>query len=278
MQEIYNQIYNKTLNYVKEHNIKSITIGISGGLDSSVNTFIFNKICKELDIPLNGRYIHIESNKEDEKERAILFGNMYCTVFDTVDLTPLYNFYIQTFEPASRETDMERKIRRGNIKARLRMLYLYDLNQINKGIVSDNDNKTERELGFWTLNGDVGDIVPLASLWKTDVFELAKYIRDNLCENEVEVNAFNMVINAIPTDGLGITSSDVEQFGAKSYDEVDDILKSYISKTEDDINYWNIVVKPILYEEYGKNVVDNVIKRHLNSEFKRNHPYRIRID
>ena len=30
---------------------------------------------------------------------------------------------------------------------------------------------------------------------------------------------------SIPTDGLGISNSDLDQIGAKSYNEVDDILK-----------------------------------------------------
>lgn len=38
-----------------------------------------------------------------------------------------------------------------------------------------------------------------------------------------------MIIKSIsltPTDGLGISNSDLDQIGAKSYDEVDDILQS----------------------------------------------------
>ena len=89
--------------------------------------------------------------------------------------------------------------------------------------------------------------------------------------NEIDkANALWSVINAVPTDGLGITSSDVEQFGVKTYDEVDDILISY----KNDFGY-DDVLNTYLYPKYGKEVVDKVINRHKNSEFKRHHPHKI---
>lgn len=47
-------------------------------------------------------------------------------------------------------------ISKGNIQARLRMIYLYNLASIHKGLVMSTDNQTEYQLGFWTIHGDVG--------------------------------------------------------------------------------------------------------------------------
>lgn len=55
----------------------------------------------------------------------------------------------------------------GNIQARLRMIYLYNLASIHKGLVMSTDNQTEYQLGFWTIHGDVGDFDPIQDLWKT---------------------------------------------------------------------------------------------------------------
>lgn len=273
----YNDVLNKisldVKNYLLKYKIKGLVIGVSGGLDSGINSVILSDICKELNIPLIGRYIHIESNKEEEKERADEIGNLFCTDYKSIDLTELYNLSLPYYEEKTvNSLSYNDKIRRGNIKARMRMIMLYNIAQENNCIVVDNDNMTEHLLGFWTLNGDVGDITPLASLYKTEVFELSKFIMNKFKDNgeffNKEANAINKLINAVPTDGLGITSSDVEQFGVKSYEEVDDILLSYQNENFD-INS--------LYDKYGKDPVDNVLKRHINSNFKRNHPYKVNI-
>ena len=279
-EKVYNAISEKVKKYLQEYNIKALIIGVSGGLDSGINSAILEPICSELGIPLIGRYIHIESNKEDEKERALQIGKMFCHNFASIDLTKMYQSTLPIFEEETegmfntfkKELSYDDKIRYGNIKARYRMIYLYNLAQKYKGIVIDNDNMTEHLLGFWTINGDVGDITPLASLFKTEVFELAKYVASMYEKaNEIDkANALWSVINAVPTDGLGITSSDVEQFGVKTYDEVDDILISY----KNDFGY-DDVLNTYLYPKYGKEVVDKVINRHKNSEFKRHHPHKI---
>ena len=267
-------IFSDVKDYLEMHRIKALIIGVSGGLDSGLNAAILKPICEVLNIPLIGRYIHIESNKEEEKQRADAIGKAFCTDYKSVDLTELYHQSIPLYEEKQvLEPTFQDKIRRGNIKARMRMIYLYNLAQENGGIVVDNDNKTERQLGFWTLNGDVGDITPLASLYKTEVFELAKYLveftRNEMPNSENEIEALEAVINAVPTDGLGITSSDVEQFGVNSYAEVDDILitNKYMPNSE-----------KYLYGKYGEEAVDKVLNRQKNSEFKRHHPHRVEIE
>ena len=235
MRTIIAEIQRQIELYLKQYNIQSLIIGVSGGLDSGINCALLRPICDKLNIPLIGRYIHIETNKEEEKKRADNIGRMFCHNYQSVDLTKMYQWTLPIFEEESegffnafeRDLSYADKIRYGNIKARYRMIYLYNLAQKYKGIVVDNDNQTEHLLGFWTINGDVGDITPLFGLFKTEVYDLAKcYI--TMLEDENAKSALQAVIDAIPTDGLGITSSDVEQFGVSSYNEVDDILKSII--------------------------------------------------
>ena len=275
-ENVYKQILEKTENYLLKNKIKTVVIGISGGLDSSLNTVLLHKICKKNGIKVVGRYIHIESNKEDEEHRANLIGKHFCDDFKALDLTFLYNSSLEVFEEGNKfeNPTYSDKIRRGNIKARLRMIHLFNLSsQYPNGLVLDNDNMTEHLLGFWTLNGDVGTLTPLASLFKTEVFELAKYVITTL-QSEEEKLALSLAVDAVPTDGLGITSSDVEQFGAKSYDEVDDILMTILGFIP------NVTVNDIelLSQKYTKETVDKVIKRHDNSEFKRNCPFKIKIE
>lgn len=274
-----NFIQEEVYKYLSASKVKCVVIGISGGFDSAFNAALLKPICDELGIPIIGRYIHIESNKLDEKVRACAIGKYFCHEFKCVDLTNLYQASLDDFEEGELVDGdaFDTKIRRGNIKARLRMIHLYNLAGWKKGLVIDNDNMTERKLGFWTINGDVGDLTPLASLYKTEAYGLAQAFLSTI-EDENARAALKACIDCIPTDGLGITSSDVEQFGCKTYNEVDDILKHHIMCNPTQCQMRLEALKretERLVNTYGEDVVTKVVNRHLNSEFKRHLPVRI---
>lgn len=149
------------------------------------------------------------------------------------------------------------------------MIYLYNLAGINKGLVIDTDNLSEHYLGFFTINGDVGDLNPIGNLWKTEVYELAHYLSEvyNFNNDVKALTAMETSIKLTPTDGLGISNSDLEQIGAKSYNDVDDILKTIITK-EGNINIYSNKFKQ-LSETYGFDVLSKIVDRHLKSQFKR---------
>jgi len=243
-------------NYIINNNIKSLVLGVSGGIDSALTAALAHKVILELKIPFIIRSITIESNKQDEINRSLLVGKAFATDFKYVDLTQAFNllkpFIIENINKED-PNDTNFKIRMGNVKARLRMIYLYDLAAKNKGIVLSTDNYTELLLGFWTLHGDVGDLGMIQNLWKTEIYEMAIYIAEHEASPE-QKDALWQCIKATPTDGLGITNSDLEQLGAKSYEEVDMILKSYLKGDKSLINH-------------------SVIQRHKKTHFKRNNPY-----
>lgn len=268
-EKLLKNIRSEVKDYLIKNKIKNLVIGVSGGLDSGLNSYILKPVCDELGIKLIGRYIHIETNKPEEKKRAVAVGLSFCSEFETVDLTELYKLSLNFYEEGNLPTNsVSTKIRRGNIKARMRMIHLYNLAYHVNGIVVDNDNLTEHELGFWTLNGDVGDITPLAKVWKSDIYKFTKWII-SVTKNETDKTVLQSLVDATPTDGLGITSSDLEQFGVSSYDIVDDILKTWKNL------FVSLKGLNKLYLKYGEKETDSVIRRHINSAFKRNHPYKI---
>lgn len=278
--KIIDEIQLKVKQYIIDNNLQSLVIGVSGGFDSGIGCALLAPICKELGIPFIGRYIHIESNKKEECERANMIGNAFCTDYKKKDLTEPFKFLVgYTDEPTLfgglnwDKQSYDDRLRRGNIKVRMRMIYLYNLSQKTKGIIVGCNNLTEYLLGFFTI-GDSGDINPFIHLFKTELYELAKVYMNRL-ETDEEKKALQAVIEAVPTDGLGITNSDVEQFGVSSYDAVDDILKAYnIAK------YYGKIDNELqpLYEKYTKEATWKIINRHKNTEFKRNHPHKININ
>ncbi len=245
--------------YIEKSGLKSLVLGLSGGIDSALCAALAAPVCKELGIELIGRSITIETNKADEIERGEMIGNAFCTSFKPIDLTHLYQASLQDIleeEEQTGESDRERRVRLGNIKARLRMIYLYNLAQQHKGLVLSTDNYTEYLLGFWTLHGDVGDYGMIQELWKEEVYELSQYLVNEVLASAGEKEALQACIDAVPTDGLGITGSDLEQLGVDTYAQVDAELKQYTLAA-------------------GKNnhLHDSpVIQRHIRSGYKRVNP------
>ena len=238
-------------NYIQENNLQSLVLGISGGIDSALCAALLKPVCEACNIPLIGRSITIETNQPDEIERSFKIGENFCHDFEYIDLTR--TFLENKKNLINLDDSMLSKLRQGNLKARMRMMLLYDLAQLHRGIVIATDNFTEYLTGFWTLHGDVGDYAPVIHLWKTEVYALADCL---LAEcNKKQKEALQLCINAIPVDGLGISTSDCEQLGVTDYFEADRLFARYFSGEE------TLATHPL-------------IKRYHQSHYKRNNPVR----
>ena len=292
--KIFDVLVNKTCDYVKKHNIREMVLGISGGIDSTVVAAIGKEVNRITGIPLKGRSLTIK-NKAVERSASILVGKSFCNDFKEVYMGGFYrdyliNLYLEEYntldlkgedlyamdipELENLEPFKSGKISNGNIMARLRMSYLYDLAGRDKGLVLDTDNLTEHYLGFWTIHGDEGDFNPIGGLWKTEVYRLAKYIKNYYTSNDplkekIASDAVKMSISLIPTDGNGISSSDLEQIGGKDYYEVDNIL---IPLTLDGYN-----AADKLKDLFPIDTINRIYNRYEASEFKRKTSRTIKI-
>ena len=278
---VFNKLVEETANYVTFNKIRTMVLGISGGIDSTIVAAICREVYLKTGVPLIGRSLPIK-NKEDEFSVSKLVGRAFCNNFCTVELGDLYKEYSEFMSEENVALLGEVKydqspIQEGNIQARLRMMYLYNIAGCTKGMVMSTDNQTEYQLGFWTIHGDVGDFDPIQDLWKTEVFELAEWLLEYynakiLDSKEAEVKytkcyeALEKSVALIPTDGLGISNSDLEQIGADSYAVVDTILKAYIY---DNNKTSKKFIFDVILKEYPQEVIDNVISRHKTSAFKR---------
>lgn len=291
-EHVFNVLVDKTAEYVTSNNLKAMVLGISGGIDSTVVAAICHEVSKNTGIPLIGRSLPIK-NKSDEFDVSKLVGEAFSSNFKIINLSLTTKSLV--VELKAEECAELTPIAEGNIQARLRMMYLYNLASIHKGLVMSTDNQTEYQLGFWTIHGDVGDFDPIQDLWKTEVYGLANYLRDRYKSKALEAlhndyketcdkyRAMSYAVYSscklIPTDGLGISNSDLEQIGAKSYDEVDDILSRYIpfkeyrQKHGESLHPHDEMAESDCWSQlcarHGEDVVDKVWSRHLASEFKR---------
>lgn len=257
-ERVFNVLVKETSNYITRNRLNAMVLGISGGIDSTVVAAICHEVSKQTGIPLIGRSLPIK-NKSDEFSVSKLVGNAFCDDFKVVNLSYMCQHVIQAIYDG--EGTLGTPISKGNIQARLRMIYLYNLASIHKGLVMSTDNQTEYQLGFWTIHGDVGDFDPIQGLWKTEVYELAKWLIGYYygCE------AIKKSMSLTPTDGLGISNSDLDQIGAKSYYDVDRVLQTLTCKASPE----NDKLQDELTTELGPDVVGKITGRRFKSRFKR---------
>ena len=294
--EYFEQKVQALTDYVKKYNLKALILGISGGIDSTVCAAICHEVSKKTGIPLIGRSLPTTFNKKEETNSADLVGNAFCDDYKEVPISKLCWTFSEVL--IGYEKSAQTNLANGNIQARLRMIYLYNLASIHKGIVIDTDNLTEHNLGYFTIHGDQGDVNPIGDLWKIQVFELAEWLLlhysfqlpHNMYEATSEQlekagkifqqgRAIKESLKLKPTAGLGITNNDLEEIGAESYEQVDSILREILAwkrlATErgdlpEDLNEQ----KEMFLDEQQMltipiEIIINVTNKHFASEFKR---------
>ena len=201
------------LNYVNSMPVKakSLVIGISGGIDSSVtSTLCAMTGLKTIILSMPIKQIK-EQNDLSHLHKKWLSDKFNNVESHTLELDGIFKNFENTLSGFKNEHGM------ANSRARLRMATLYQVAAANHGIVVGTGNKVEDfGVGFYTKYGDGGvDISPIADCTKTEVWELGK-----------ELKIKDEIINAKPTDGLWDDGrTDENQLGMK-YKEVEEAMNN----------------------------------------------------
>ncbi len=143
-------------------------IGLSGGVDSSVTAYL----CARALGPENviGVRMPYRTSSPDSLEHANLVAEALGIECRTVDISPAVDGYLAGAPGADQR-------RRGNVMARMRMIVLFDLSAELTALPIGTGNKTERLFGYFTWHADDAPPVnPLGDLFKTQVWELARYL------------------------------------------------------------------------------------------------------
>lgn len=153
---------------VERRRIQRAVIGLSGGVDSAVTAYL----CARALGPQNVHAIRMpyrSSSPESLCDAALVIEALGIQE-RTIQISAAVDGYLQ-FEP---EADARR---RGNVMARTRMLILFDQSAMLGGLPIGTGNKTERLLGYFTWHADdTPPLNPLGDLFKTQVWELARYL------------------------------------------------------------------------------------------------------
>ncbi|MBQ7691747.1 MAG: NAD(+) synthase [Muribaculaceae bacterium] len=266
----FETMVSETARYLSTNGLKTMVLGLSGGLDSTVTAAICHQVVHrhpELGMKFMGVSLPCTSNTVEENNSASLAMRAFCDEFWTENLQAQYLLLRATCEQRLASTPVSQ----GNIKARLRMIYLYNIASVTGGLVMDTDNLTEHNLGFWTIHGDVADYNPIGGLWKHEVYALCHYLFTEVWPDAADPRhqALKAAYDIMPTDGNGVaTGGDMAQIApGHTYEEVDDILCTYLAVKGDAVAEQQAIAK--LSAAYGADTVERVIKRHRGSEYKR---------
>lgn len=201
-QELYEGLVFGIKKFFEQTGIKKAIIGISGGIDSALSTsLLVEALGKEKILGVNmPSKFNSDLTKNLAQRLAINLDIDYkiIPIQDGVDLT------IEQLKDNNLEIN---KIAKENIQARDRgSRILAGVAACVGGVIINNSNKTEVALGYTTLYGDMnGAICPLADLYKSEVYRLAKYINDINRKEIIPKEIFEIVPSAELSNKQDIT-------------------------------------------------------------------------
>ncbi|MGF1756509.1 ammonia-dependent NAD(+) synthetase [Photobacterium sagamiensis] len=214
---------------LKQANCKSLVLGISGGVDSTLCGRLAQLAINRLNDESNTqdhqfiavRLPYGEQHDEDEAQLALSFikptHSVSVNIKDGVD--GAHASTLAALEGTDLLPSCHAKIDfvKGNVKARTRMIAQYEIAGLVGGMVLGTDHSAENITGFYTKFGDGAcDLAPLFGLNKRQVRQLA-----------AALGAPELLVKKVPTADLEELAPQKPDEHALlvTYDQIDDFLE-----------------------------------------------------
>ena len=204
---------------MEKNNFKSVVLGLSGGIDSALVAALAADAIganRVHGIAMPSKFSS-EHSLTDAKALAINIGLSY----RIIDIQPMVSNFIENLHLAG--------VAEENLQARVRGVTLMGLSNQEGHLVLATGNKSELAVGYSTMYGDaVGGFAPIKDLYKTQVWQLAKWRNDlAILQGEVPPIPENS-INKEPSAELRPDQKDSDSL--PDYKVLDQILQIYIDQ------------------------------------------------
>lgn len=233
--------------------VDTVILGLSGGIDSAlvctiVTEALGSEHVKALTMP--SKFSSEGSVSDSEK----LAENLGIELMD-ISIQPIFDQFNQQLEPIFKGTDFG--VAEENLQSRIRGVLLMACANKFGYFLMTTGNKSEYAVGYATLYGDMnGALVVIGDLYKTQVYEMARWLNDEYYQKEVIPEA---TITKPPSAELRPDQKDTDSL--PEYDVLDDILYRYIELQEG--------AQYIIDDGYDEQIVTKVIQLVEANEFKR---------
>ena len=238
---VQNKIGNFLKNEIEARRSNGVVFGLSGGIDSAVIATLCSKYIKEKSLAL----IMPDSKitPKSETEDAIKIVDSHLIEYKLIDIEFIHREYSKYLEPSP--------LAFANLGARIRANVLYYYANARNYLVLGSSDRSEFLIGYFTKFGDgASDLLPIVSLYKTQIRELAKSLQ-----------VFPRIISKPSGPHLWEGHTAETELGL-TYDEIDSILYCVVDKNLSVIETSKITEVPI-------SEVDRIFRMYKKSEHKR---------
>lgn len=219
-QEKYEICVRSLKHFVEAAGFHEVVIGLSGGIDSALVAVM----CADAfgaqavhGVLLPGPYSSAHS-----LEDALLLARNAALETQTISIDEPYEVFMRLLSSASKEELSGLACE--NIQSRCRMICLMAFTNTYKWLMINTSNKSEIMMGYSTLYGDMaGAFAPLGSLYKTDVYELARWRNAQDIQKGITPVIPERIITKAPSAELSPDQEDERAMGI-AYTQLDQIL------------------------------------------------------
>lgn len=236
--------------YFSKMNFTKATLGLSGGIDSAVCLVLAKRAvgAENLKVLLLPSKYSTEHSVVDSEELAKTLGIEY----EIIRINDIVDSFKSALDPTFK--DMPEDVTEENIQARIRSVLLMALSNKFGHILLNTSNKSEAAVGYGTLYGDMsGGLSVLGDVYKTDVYNLAKYINQ-----EKTIIPCN-IINKAPSAELKPNQKDSDSL--PDYSVLDQILYRYVELQRSE--------EKIILDGFDAELVKKTIRLINSNEYKR---------
>jgi NAD+ synthetase len=236
--------------YSTKMNIPKVLVGLSGGMDSALVTYIAVEA-------LGRENVHVVlmpskySSAGSVVDSLDLVENLGIS-YENLPISPVFDSLQCVMKPIFGE--LPEGLAEENMQARIRGLYLMALSNKFGYLLLTTGNKSEMAVGYATLYGDMcGGLAVIADVYKTDVYRIAEYIN-----REKEIIPRNIIDKAPSAE---LKPGQTDQDSLPPYDTLDKILRMYLEE--------NMELNEISEIMGDSELVNYVLKLVDKNEFKR---------
>ena len=208
-------------NYFEKLGFKQAILGLSGGIDSAVTSALAAEALGHENV-YNVLLPSPFSSNHSLTDSVDLVNNLEMP-HDVIPIKEVFKSMETSLKPLFKNRPFD--VTEENLQARIRGMILMALSNKFGYILLNTSNKSEAAVGYGTLYGDMaGGLSVLGDVYKTQVFELARYIN-----REQEIIPVN-IINKPPSAELRPDQKDSDSL--PDYDILDRVLYQYIEKRQ----------------------------------------------